>query len=106
MVRESVLRVVTVACVCIAFFASSTPAGAGEEKKGLSVAGGVHEALVRIGSGEKVELGLRNGQTYAGVLGLIGDQLVLIQQLRGKEFYDALVRIDDISSLEVRVRDH
>lgn len=52
----------------------------------------------------KVELLLRNGQNLTGYVGGVSDHLVVLTNLQGKEFYDALVRIDDISVIQARVR--
>ena len=52
----------------------------------------------------KVEIHLRGGGTLAGTVAAVGDHAVHLTQLAGKEFFDALVRLDDISALEVRVR--
>ena len=54
--------------------------------------------------GKAARLHLRNGQEMAGKIGEVGDQFVMICELVGKEFYDALVRIDDISAISIRVR--
>ena len=51
-----------------------------------------------------VTLHLRNGQTLAGPIGGVGDHNVLITGLTGKEFYDALIRIEDLCAIEIRNR--
>ncbi len=52
-------------------------------------------AAVRIDSGEEIE----------GTITNVGDGLVQISKLTGKDFFDAVVRIDRISSVRMRVRD-
>jgi hypothetical protein len=72
----------------------------------LSVTGTIADSLRRAQeAGKPVELQLRNGHSYAGKIGEVGDHTVLVKELRGKEFFDALVRLDDIVAVEVRVRD-
>lgn len=53
----------------------------------------------------RVELHLRSGETYAGPVQGMSDDSVLIGPLDGKEFFDAQVRIADISAISVRARD-
>ena len=54
------------------------------------------------GSGQAVDLHLRNGQTVSGKVSKLGDNFVVIKELKGREFYSAQVRIEAIDSLEVR----
>jgi hypothetical protein len=55
--------------------------------------------------GNRVELAVKGGQSYNGKLTIVGDNVVIISELSGKEFYDAVISIDDIAAVEVRVRD-
>ena len=56
-------------------------------------------------SGKAVELVLENGKSYKGKLGSVGDHAVVVTQIEGREFFDALVLIEDISAVETRARD-
>ncbi len=51
-----------------------------------------------------VELHLRNGRSIAGLLGGVGPHTVHVQQIVGKEFFDAAIRVDAVDSIEVRMR--
>jgi hypothetical protein len=53
----------------------------------------------------RVSLHLRSGLTLGGKVAGVEDHYVLLEGLTDRDFYDALVRIDDISALEVRARD-
>jgi hypothetical protein len=55
--------------------------------------------------GNRVELAVRTGQSYSGKLTMVGDNVVIVSELSGKEFYDAVIAIADIVAVEVRVRD-
>ena len=55
--------------------------------------------------GKDVQLLLRSGQTVQGYVKSVGDHFVHLERLAGKDFYDALVRIDDISAVEARFRE-
>lgn len=70
----------------------------------LSTAGSIRDALLMIEPAHTVELTLTNGKSYTGQLGPVGNHTVLLTKLAGKDFYDALIRIDDIAAVEMRVR--
>lgn len=55
--------------------------------------------------GTKVILQLSGGQEVSGKIVEVGETVVHISELTGKEFYDAVVRLDHISALVLRVRD-
>ena len=52
----------------------------------------------------KVTLRLRSGDALTGLIGAVADHHLVLTYLVGREFFDALVRIDDISAVEVQVR--
>jgi hypothetical protein len=55
--------------------------------------------------GKDVHLLLRSGQTIQGYVKSVGDHFVHLEKLAGRDFYDALVRIEDISAVEAKFRD-
>jgi hypothetical protein len=55
--------------------------------------------------GSKVSLQLVGGQELSGKVVEVGENAVHLSELSGKEFYDAVIRLDQISALVVRVRD-
>jgi hypothetical protein len=55
--------------------------------------------------GKDVHLLLRSGQTIQGYVKSVGDHFLHLEKLAGKDFYDALVRMDDISAVEAKFRD-
>jgi hypothetical protein len=54
--------------------------------------------------GTLVQVYLRNGSYLAGKVGDVGTQFVVLTEIAGREFYDALVCLGDICAMEVRVR--
>lgn len=54
--------------------------------------------------GKKVYLTLDSGKTFAGLVKKVGDHLVHLEKLDGKEFFDALIRIEHISTIDTRFR--
>lgn len=55
--------------------------------------------------GKDVVVNLRSGKTHQGFVKAVGDDFVHLEKLSGRDFYDALVRIADISSIELKIRD-
>ena len=54
--------------------------------------------------GVTVTVTLNSGQSFTGIVKEVGDHLLHLEQLQGKEFYDALIRIEDISAIDARFR--
>ena len=54
--------------------------------------------------GKKVTLTLESGHVVTGMIKEISDQLIHLEKLAGKEFFDALIRIEEISAIETRFR--
>lgn len=72
----------------------------------LNVAQGMGDNLRRLAAtGKPVEIVLRNGKSYRGKLGGVGDHSVIVAEIQGREFYDALVLLDEIVAVEVRARE-
>ncbi len=55
-------------------------------------------------TGKKINLTLKSGKSLAGLVKGVGDHLVHLEKLRGKEYFDALIRIEDISAIDSRFR--
>ncbi|MBY0278395.1 hypothetical protein K2Z84_23955 [Candidatus Binatia bacterium] len=60
--------------------------------------------VLRARVGKPVTLLLRSGKEYGGTVAEVRGQSVVLKSLSGKEFYDALVRLDDVSAIEMRNR--
>ena len=56
-------------------------------------------------TGAKATLQLISGQELSGTITAVGENAVHLSELTGKEFYDAVVRLDHISAVILRVRD-
>jgi hypothetical protein len=56
-------------------------------------------------SGKDVFVHLRSGKTVQGYVKSVGNALIHLEKLSGRDFYDALIRIEDISAIEVKFRD-
>jgi len=55
--------------------------------------------------GKRVSIRLDAGEDLEGTVLKVGDQLVQISKLSRRDFYDALVRIDRINAIIIKVRE-
>ena len=55
--------------------------------------------------GKKIYVTLSSGKTFAGFVKEVGDHLVHLEKLDGKSYFDALIRIEDISAIDTKFRD-
>lgn len=53
---------------------------------------------------KRVEVYLKSGECFSGFVGGIGQQCVIITKLDGKTFYDAQVRLEEISAISLQTR--
>lgn len=56
--------------------------------------------------GKKVYVTLDSGKTFTGVIKEVGNHLIHLEKLAGKEFFDALIRIENISAIDARFRNY
>jgi hypothetical protein len=55
--------------------------------------------------GKDLTIHLRSGKSLQGYVKTVGSGLLHLEKLAGKDFYDALIRIEDISAIEAKFRD-
>ncbi len=67
-------------------------------------AGGIPETL-KARVGKAVTLHLASGTSISGTVGELRDHEVVVKGLSGREFSDALIRIDVIEAVEIRARE-
>lgn len=60
--------------------------------------------LLKARVGSPVQLMLRGGGDVGGTVVRVSDDAVHVGQLTGKEFYDAVVALDAVAAVVVRVR--
>ncbi len=56
--------------------------------------------------GKRVLLKTDSGEALEGTVTTVGDQVVTISKLVGKDFYDAVIRIDKINSVVFKAREN
>ncbi len=54
--------------------------------------------------GARVTVKTDSGETLEGTVAKVGHQLLHLSKIAGKDFYDAIVRIDRITSVVMKVR--
>jgi hypothetical protein len=91
---------------CMLFFAVSTDLSAQgtAPKASYNVAASLKDNLSTL-AGKDIYVSLRSGKVYQGYVKAVGDHFVHLEKLAGKDFFDALIRMDDISAIEVKFRD-
>ena len=55
--------------------------------------------------GKDVFVYLRSGKTFQGYVKAVGNDFIHLEKLAGRDFYDAFIRIEDISAIEAKFRD-
>jgi hypothetical protein len=88
-----------------ALMVKSSPAGEPEKAEAvqLNVNISLADNLAAL-KGKTVTVTLSAGQSLTGTVKEIKNGLLHLEKLAGKEFYDALVVIEDISVVEIRAR--
>jgi hypothetical protein len=54
--------------------------------------------------GKKVYVTLASGKTFAGFVKEVGNHFMHLEKLDKKDFFDALIRIEDISAIDAKFR--
>jgi len=62
-------------------------------------------AVLERSIGRRVELVLVSGEKMSGIVARVTPEVVHLERLAGREFYDALARIDRIDAVIVRMRE-
>jgi hypothetical protein len=86
------------------FAATATTASAEEMKLELKASTTMREVLWE-NTGKRVALRLASGEEIEGTVTMVGNSLAHISKLAGKEFYDAVVSIEKISAVRIKMRD-
>jgi hypothetical protein len=55
--------------------------------------------------GKKAYVTLGSGASFAGLVKEVGGHFIHLEKLDGKDFFDALIRIEDISAIHAKFRD-
>jgi small nuclear ribonucleoprotein (snRNP)-like protein len=99
----SIRKVIIVLFIGAVCFMLSQSLFAQEGKFELNKASAVKDILIEH-VGKRISIKLDGGEELEGIVTKVGDHLVHISKLSKRDFYDALIRIDRISAVILRVR--
>jgi prefoldin subunit 5 len=77
---------------------------ADDQKYELKTAAATVKDVLAENMGKRVIVRMDTGDNLEGTVSKVGDSLVHISKISGKDFYDAVVRIDKISAVLFKVR--
>ena len=106
--RMVLLVVAAVISFSPALLVSVTEAQAGSLTAIEGVKFDVQSALrdnLKLFTGRDVYVHLRSGKTFQGYVKAVGDHFVHVEKLAARDFFDVLIRIEDISAIEAKFRD-
>jgi hypothetical protein len=86
-----------------ALYAANNAPQAPEALPALSATLGLQENLAKL-AGKRASLHLRSGKELEGVVGEVSTKAVILQQLVGKEFFNAYVSLSEIEALSYRAK--
>ena len=85
--------------------AAAQQPGAGQEKKMVFEEQDSMASVLKRLEGKTVRLRLAgSGEEVIGKLQKVGNELAHVSELSGREFFDAVVRVDQVSAVSVQVR--
>ncbi|MBF8275825.1 MAG: exported protein of unknown function [Candidatus Brocadiaceae bacterium] len=100
-----VKRFVVVLLLLVGFVAVSASGILAEDAKfELKASARMRDVLFE-NTGKRVALRLTSGEEIEGTVAMVGNTLVHISTLAGKEYYDAVVSISKISAVRMKMRD-
>jgi len=73
------------------------------EAVSYNVKAGMQDNLKSL-TGKRIYVTLAAGNTMAGTVKDVGNNLLHLEKLDGKEYFDALIRIESISAIDTRFR--
>jgi hypothetical protein len=98
-------NILCIAIVVMSCMAMSAPtAFADEQKYELQSAATTMKDVLFEHIGKRVIVRMDTGDGLEGTVSKVGDSLVHISKIAGRDFYDAVVRMDKISALVFKVR--
>jgi hypothetical protein len=98
------IRGIMIGLVIGLFIMASNPSLAAEPKFQIQTPDTIQNILDRE-VGQRVILRLHCGEEMTGTVSKVGEWVVHLSALSGREFYDAAIRLDQISAVIVRVRE-
>ena len=98
-------RILLSALIGIACFAAAPAIVSAQEVKYELKASAKLVDVLAENIGKRVALKLVSGEEVEGTVTSVGKELVHVSRLSGKEFYDAVISLDKITAIRMRMRD-
>jgi hypothetical protein len=98
-----VRRIFLAATFVAGLFMTSQAITVAQDKPGFNPSMSLKDNLAS-NTGKRVSLMISSGESVEGTIEKVGDHFVLLSKLGGKDFYDALVRIDEVKAVVFRAR--
>jgi hypothetical protein len=104
--RRTIVRRLSAALAVFAVLAVSLPPSSPAQDAKLDVkSADTIKSVLEAQRGKRVSVVLNNGgQEITGVVSTVGDSVVHLSELSGRDFFDAVVTLDRISAVIVKVR--
>lgn len=83
----------------------AAPLASADEMKLELKPGATMKEVLAEQTGKRVALRLGSGEEIEGTVTSVGNSLAHISRLSGRDFYDAVVSIDQVAAVRIRVRD-
>jgi hypothetical protein len=99
-----VQRIVPAVMLMVGLMVMSAPIASAEEVKYELKPAATMKTLLTDSIGKRVVLRLESGEEMEGTVTVVGEHLVHISKLSRRDFFDAIVSIDRISAVIIRVR--
>ncbi|MBI5633315.1 MAG: hypothetical protein HZA15_07560 [Nitrospirae bacterium] len=96
-------RLIIIAVIMAALVSAAQIATAAEEGAAFNALVGIRENLLA-NVGKRVSLRVTSGDAIEGTVVKVGDQAVQLAKLSGRDFYDAIIRIDRIEAIIFKAR--
>ena len=96
-------KLIIFAVVLVALISTVQFAVAAEEGAAFNALIGIRENLLA-NVGKRVSVRITAGDAIEGTVVKVGDQAVHLAKLSGRDFYDAIIRIDRIEAIIVKAR--
>ena len=91
--------------VLVALIVASSPPGTYAQDTKLEVrSADTMKSVLERQVGKRVSVVLTTGQELSGVVSSVGDRVVHLSELSGREFFDAVVSLEHVRAVVLRVR--
>lgn len=94
-------RFLQITCLFFCAALANIPASATDANAKFNASNNMVQNL-RSFTGQKVFVTLSSGTTVSGTVQEVGNELLHLSELTGKEFFDSIIRVDHISAVDAR----